>query len=134
MIIYQSEERMSDSEYSSIIGSRDGIILPLDMDPADNAVSLHINNVYSFNLIGFGKQNVISYIEYSNINSENISEFMEQYDHSKLEYNNIDINSLDYPLLGVVIVPSNGATIFTICKSISKIMPSGESVYTISPV
>ena len=132
MITFKGDERFADVEYAGVTYDPAGAVLALQVisDPADNCETVRQRDVVTFDIIHFSRQNVIHYLDIARL------AFAEHHEFAELackEGATMSLAADPRPdnLLGTVVVPANGATIFALCGSVEKCARDGQPVYSV---
>lgn len=133
MIEFKGDERFADVEFVGIRYEpvRQLVTLRVSSDPADNCKAVLLRDVAAFDVIHFTRQNVVHYLDIARLAAAEHQAFV---DLARKEGASITLAADPDrdTLLGIVLVPANGATIFALCRSIEKCSKDGQPLHIVT--
>lgn len=122
-------ERLGDLEFNGVTYDQATAELRLQLsdDPVEAGRLLRFRTVMTFEVSGFGLQNVISHLEYVLLENDRIHEFL-AIANAEIGRSHLAIHDQRQGRwLGAILVPSNGAIVYAVCESV-ELCDAGESV------
>lgn len=104
----------------------------LTYDPIETGRLLRFRSVRTFDVSGFGLQNVISHLEYVALSEDRISDFVSIANAEIGRAGLFLAGRKPGPWLGTILVPSNGAIAFAVCALVELCDADGRVLHWVS--